>query len=71
MTTHECPGNGCERQVAASMLACRTHWYRVSKQTRARVWAAYRAGSDDHLPAMQQAIKEMNASTWVGVGSEH
>jgi hypothetical protein len=42
------------------MLACRRHWYQVSRATRARVWEAYRTGSEDHGDAILQAVAEMH-----------
>jgi hypothetical protein len=60
---HQCPGAGCTRTVPNRMIACRTHWYWVSKATRDRVWATYYAGrgSDEHLDAIADAITEMNS----------
>lgn len=60
-TTHECPADGCTRRVRREQLACRNHWFRVSKATRERVWEAYRTGSGDHGDAIVQAITEMNS----------
>lgn len=56
---HECPYPGCHRQVNANMLACRNHWFTVSKPTRDRVWDAWVQRSNDHLAAITQAIEEM------------
>jgi hypothetical protein len=60
--THECPYPGCTRAVRRSMLACRAHWYTVSKPTRDAVWAAYTGGSQlEHARAVHQATEEMAA----------
>ena len=69
MSTHRCPGPGCEARVPAEMLACRRHWFQVSQPLRDEVWAAYRAllrAADDpvaaeerHDRAMAAAIEEM------------
>lgn len=60
--THPCPGPWCQRQVPEAQVSCRQHWFTVSKETRARVWAAYQGhrGSAEHLEAIAQAITEMN-----------
>ena len=60
-STHECPKVGCSRRVPFHMLACRNHWYQVSKPTRDWVWDAYNSGGTDHAEAMAKAIDEMNA----------
>lgn len=61
--THECPKRGCTRRVPSNQLACRSHWYSVSKATRDRVWQTYMADDDQaHMVAMAQAIEEMNES---------
>jgi hypothetical protein len=63
---HRCPKNGCVAQVRDSQLACRTHWFQVSRATRNEVYAAWDLGqgalSQEHGEAMQKAIAEMNAA---------
>jgi hypothetical protein len=61
LSTHRCPGEGCVVPVPHNQLACRHHWFRVSRETRTRVWEAYRTNPDDHTSAIVAAIKEMNA----------
>jgi hypothetical protein len=60
---HTCPYPGCDEQVAVQRLACRRHWYTVSKPTRDRVWDTYRnrggAGSAAHAAAVTDAVDEM------------
>jgi len=72
VSTHQCPGPGCEARVPADQLACRRHWFQVSKPARDEVWLAWRAlqrdpgmGGDpiareeEHSRAMDAAIAEM------------
>jgi hypothetical protein len=35
--THQCPGAGCRVEVAASQLACRSHWFSLPREVRDRV----------------------------------
>jgi len=60
--THECPGNRCTKRVPEDMLACKTHWFKVTAPTRAQVWHWYFADrhGPEHLAAIRQAIREMN-----------
>lgn len=41
--SHQCPGPGCTLAVSDDMLACRRHWFQVSKAIRDEVWSAWRA----------------------------
>jgi len=38
-----CDAPTCRKFVPVGRLMCPTHWYRVSADTRARVWNAWRA----------------------------
>ena len=67
--SHLCPGPGCELVVPTDMLACRRHWFQVSKPVRDEVWRAWRglqgerddpiAAEEEHDAACQRAIAEM------------
>ena len=61
---HECPADGCDRDVSADMLMCRGHWYMVPKPLRNAVWNAWRggagAGSAQHTAAINAAIRSVN-----------
>lgn len=61
--THACPAPGCRRRVHANMLACRTHWFSLSPDTRRAVWAAYRQepGGPEHTAAVCAAIEELHS----------
>lgn len=41
---HRCAADGCAKIVPSADLMCRTHWFKVPKDLRARVWAGYHAG---------------------------
>ncbi len=64
MNGHECPRDGCTRQVPAHMLMCRADWYRVPKPLRDAVWTAWHdgagAGSPEHTAAITAAIRAVN-----------
>jgi hypothetical protein len=63
-TGHECPKNGCTKNVPVEMLACSSHWYEVPKPIRQAVWRAWDnglgAGSPAHRRAVAAAIRAMN-----------
>lgn len=60
---HNCPGPLCTEQVSDEMLACRGHWFQVSRPARTLIWRTWRngdgAGSDEHYNAMRLAIADM------------
>jgi hypothetical protein len=64
MSGHECPRDGCTRQVPEHMLMCRNDWYQVPRPLRDAVWAAWRngagAGSPEHRAAIAAAIEAVN-----------
>jgi hypothetical protein len=39
MGTHRCPAPTCTEQVSDAKLACRPHWYALSKPVRDAIWA--------------------------------
>lgn len=61
MPTHECPREGCTRQVPQNQFACRSDWYRVSKATRDEIWETYLSGDfTAHAEAMARGTEELN-----------
>jgi hypothetical protein len=61
---HECPKNGCNKQIDYTMLMCSRHWYEVPKPLRKAVWRAWQdgagAGTPEHLAAINAAIAAVN-----------
>lgn len=55
-----CPIGECGGTRSDSEVMCRTHWGLVSKETRDRVWRAYKADpySTEHLDAIRDARAE-------------
>jgi len=65
VASHTCPAPECSRQVPAHQLACRTDWYRLPKDLRDRVWAAYYGpgpGSDEHNDVVREAVEWYHAN---------
>lgn len=73
--THRCPVGGCRIVVPDGMLMCRAHWSKVSPDTQATVWRAWRArqaggvpGADmAHCRAVNLAIQEAEYYTSLGL----
>lgn len=47
--THACRWPTCPRQVPLKMWGCKTHWFRLPKAIRDRIWATYRPGQEETL----------------------
>jgi hypothetical protein len=57
-----CSWPGCQTTVPADMWGCRSHWFRLPRNIRTAIWAAYRPGqettleiSDDYRRAFKAA----------------
>lgn len=44
--SHTCHWPGCEREVPPNMWGCAPHWYKLPKDLRDRIWAAYVPGQE-------------------------
>lgn len=43
---HHCHWPGCTKQVPPAMWGCKTHWFRLPKHLRDRIWMTYRPGQE-------------------------
>lgn len=46
---HHCHWPGCPKQVPPAMWGCASHWFKLPKALRDRVWAAYRPGQENDM----------------------
>lgn len=46
---HHCHWPGCSKQVPPAMWGCYTHWMKLPKYLRDKVWAAYRPGQEKDM----------------------
>lgn len=54
MSLKKCPAPGCQNQIGPSLLACRPHWYALSKPVRSAIWAT--VGLSPMDPARRGAL---------------
>lgn len=60
---HTCHWPGCSQQVHPSRWGCKTHWFKLPKVLRDKIWASYRIGQEETMrPSLAyiQAAKEVN-----------
>ena len=71
--SHECPRNGCTRNVSDQFLMCGADWRLVPKPLQRAVYAAYRSGkglgSPELAAAQDAAIRAVNGGTAGSTGS--
>ena len=61
MSAHSCPYVGCPAKLPRHILACKPHWFLVSRATRTAVNTTWRSGDlDAYLAVRQDAVDEMN-----------
>ena len=46
---HRCHWPGCNQQVPPAMWGCKTHWFKLPKRLRDRIWAAYSPGQEERM----------------------
>ncbi len=50
--SHHCHASGCSTPTKPEMFMCKKHWYMLTAEHRAKIWATYRAGQcDDWKPS--------------------
>lgn len=63
---HHCHWPGCERHVPPAMWGCRTHWFRLPKSIRDRIWKSYRPGQEkDMNPSAEYLEAARAAQEWI------
>lgn len=53
-----CSWPGCERLVPASLWGCKSHWFRLPKAIRDRIWATYVPGQELGSPPPSAEYQE-------------
>ena len=43
---HHCHWPGCPKQVPPAMWGCKTHWFKLPRALRQRIWATYVPGQE-------------------------
>ncbi len=63
---HSCHWPGCDKQVPPAMWGCKTHWFRLPKELRDRVWATYRPGQEkDMTPSKEYLAVADEVQQWI------
>jgi hypothetical protein len=63
---HECHWPGCERQVPPAMWGCKTHWFKLPKALRDRIWLTYEPGQEiDGTPSDDYIAVAHEVQRWI------
>lgn len=63
---HTCHAHDCPTRVPEAMFMCRGHWFRLPKEMRDRVWAAYVPGQEiDKTPSREYLEVAREAIDWL------
>ena len=66
MSAHTCHWPGCANVVPPRMWGCRGHWFRLPRELRARIWAAYRPGQEtDKRPSAEYLRAAGAVRDWI------
>lgn len=64
--SHHCHWPGCERQVPPAMWGCISHWNKLPKRLRDRIWAAYIPGQEvDMTPSEEYLDVADEVQEWI------
>lgn len=61
MSQNQCPHPKCEAMKPTSMYACRSHWFSLPKNIKAKIWRGYKENASLWLEADKEAIAFWNS----------
>jgi hypothetical protein len=65
---HHCHWPDCNKQVPPAMWGCRSHWMKLPKHLRDRIWLSYRIGQEeDFSPSMEYLSVARAVQDWIKV----
>ena len=63
---HHCHWPGCNKQVPPAMWGCKTHWFKLPANLRARIWATFKPGQEvDGTPSAAYLAAATAVQAWI------
>lgn len=63
---HHCHWPGCDKQVPPAMWGCKTHWFKLPRALRNKVWATYQPGQEvDLSPSAEYLAVAHEVQAWI------
>lgn len=64
--SHHCHWPGCNKQVPPAMWGCKSHWFRLPKTLRDRIWRTYAPGQEvDLTPSAEYLQIADDVQQWI------
>jgi hypothetical protein len=66
MIKHTCHWPGCGVEVPPKLWGCKSHWFKLPKQLRDKIWATYRSGQEiDKNPSAEYLAAATEVQKWI------
>ncbi len=63
---HHCHWPGCGKDVPPAMWGCKTHWFKLPKYLRDKIWDTYRPGQEvDMTPSDAYLAAATEVQEWI------
>jgi hypothetical protein len=63
---HHCHWPDCDAEVPPAMWGCKTHWFKLPKHLRDRIWATYRPGQEiNATPSRAYVTVARQVQDWI------
>lgn len=63
---HECHWPGCKKQVKPAVWGCYTHWMRLPKYLRDKIWDTFRPGQETNwTPSREYVAVAKEVQLWI------
>ena len=63
---HHCHWPGCETQVPPAMWGCKSHWFKLPKRLRDRIWDTYEIGQEATMsPSDEYLAVAFEVEAWL------
>lgn len=64
--THRCHWPGCNAAVPPAMWGCKSHWFKLPKALRDRIWSTYRPGQEiTKTPSPDYLAAAKDVQAWI------
>lgn len=67
---HTCHWPGCTKQVPPAMWGCKTHWFKLPRNLRNKIWRAYEPGQEvDMTPSNEYLDVATEVQKWIAANT--
>lgn len=64
--SHHCHWPGCPVEVPPKLWGCKTHWFRLPRDLRVKIWATYVPGQEITKTPIQSYMQVANSvQVWI------